>query len=549
MDTPQALYWWGIVGFALAVAAIIGLLAFIVLMRKRAQRSLEESEALFRSDLGNIGVAITSADKKWRRTNERLRRMLGYSGAELGEKTWFEITHPEDVSVELACFDRMLAGEIDTYEMDKRFLRKDGNVVFTHLNASCVRDPDGSVQFVTLSLLDITDRKRADEEKERMNTQSLQSQKMEAVGHLAGGIAHDFNNMLSVVLAQTELGMTTLDKGDPLYSRLITIQDAVLRSADLVRQLLAFARKQTISPRVLDINDTIGGMLKMLQRIIGENIDLEWRPEQDTGKVRIDPSQIDQIVANLMVNARDAISGVGKVTIETYSVALDEAYCAAHPGSLPGRFVVLRVSDSGCGMDKETLSKIFEPFFTTKSSFRGTGLGMATVYGIVKQNEGFINVYSEPDKGSAFEIHLPRFMGETIAPPAEIKTQIQRGHGETVLLVEDEEEILKASKAMLEILGYAVFTASTPGEALLQTTTHAGEIQLLLTDVVMPEMNGRDLAKSLMRIKPGLKCLYMSGYTDDVIAHGGVLDESMHFLQKPFSMQDLASKMREALER
>jgi CheY-like chemotaxis protein len=299
---------------------------------------------------------------------------------------------------------------------------------------------------------------------------------------------------------------------------------------------------------VLDLNDTVAGMLKMLRRLIGEDIDLAWMPGAALWPVKIDPSQVNQILANLCVNARDAIAGVGMVTIETGNVTLDEAYCADHTGFVPGKYVMLAVSDNGHGMEKDVLDRLFEPFFTTKGVGQGTGLGLATVYGIVKQNKGFINVYSEPEKGTTFKIYLPRFAREAVEPQAAHAVKMPQSRGEMVLLVEDEAAILNMGKAMLERLGYTVLTAGTPGEALRLAEAHAKEIHLLITDVVMPELNGRDLAARIAAIKPDLKCLFMSGYTANVIAHCGVLDDGVHFLQKPFSMQDLAARVREALE-
>ena len=512
---------------------------------------LKESEALFRSqfEFGNIGIAITSVDKGWVRANKRLCRMLGYSEEELCGTTWSEITHPGDLAADMESFNRMLSGEIESYEMEKRFLNKDGNIVFTHLNVSCFRNPDRSVRFVIASLLDISDRKHAEKEKERLDAQLLQAQKMESVGHLAGGIAHDFNNMLSVVIGHTELGMNELDRDAPMRNRLKVIHDAARRSADLVRQLLAFARKQTISPKVLDINDTIAGMLKILRQLIGEDIDLAWMPGGHAmGKVRIDPSQIDQILANLMVNARDAIAGVGKVTIETRNIVLDETYCAGHPEILPGRFVMLAVSDNGPGMNEKTLAQIFDPFFTTKTVGQGTGLGLATVYGIVKQNDGFINVYSETGQGTTFKIYLPVIESEEDGVPRKTIQNVMPRGTETVLIVEDDGAILDLGKSILEQLGYTVLTAGAPDAAIAVTQSQRGRIDLLLTDVVMPQMNGRQLAQRLAETVPDLKCLFMSGYTANVIAHRGILDEGVNFLQKPFSMAALAAKVREVLD-
>jgi CheY-like chemotaxis protein len=313
----------------------------------------------------------------------------------------------------------------------------------------------------------------------------------------------------------------------------------------VVRQLLAFARKQPVAPKVLNLNDTIEDTLKMLRRLIGEDIDLLWKPASDLWLVKMDLSQIEQLLANLMINARDAIKDVGKVTIETAN--LDQAYCKTHSDFSHGGDVLLTVSDDGCGMDKEILTNIFEPFFTTKEIGKGTGLGLATVYGIVRQNKGFINVDSEPGKGSTFRIYLPRHQATAentniTALPAEDLTGV-----ETVLLVEDEQAILKLGKILLERLGYTVLTANTPDEAIRLAGDYAGEIHLLMTDVIMPEMNGRDLARQVTALCPKIKTLFMSGYTAGVIAHHGVFDEGVHFIQKPFSIKDLAVQVRKVL--
>jgi len=381
-----------------------------------------------------------------------------------------------------------------------------------------------------------------------MEAQLHQAQKMESIGRLAGGVAHDFNNMLSVILGHTEMALEDLDPGAPLYASLQAVQHAAERSATLTRQLLAFARKQTIAPKVIDMNETVDGMLNMLRRLIGEDIDLLWQPGINLRPIKVDPSQLDQLLANLCVNARDAITGVGKVTIETNAKTFDEDYCADHLGFLPGEYVVLEVSDDGCGMDKKTLNQIFEPFFTTKEQGQGTGLGLASVFGMVKQNNGFINVYSEPDQGTTFKIYLPAYTINTDGV-VEKAPDLPAEHGnETILLVEDESAILEMTTRMLERLGYTVVAATTPGEAIRLAHEYRGRIDLLMTDVVMPEMNGRQLAGNLLSHYPDLKRLFMSGYTANVIAHHGVLDEGVHFIQKPFSMKDLGKKLREAME-
>jgi PAS domain S-box-containing protein len=397
--------------------------------------------------------------------------------------------------------------------------------------------------------IDITDRKRAEAEREKMQAQLIQAQKMESVGRLAGGVAHDFNNMLTVISGNAQMALYNTAPDDPVYKDLKIILDAARRSADITRQLLAFARRQTIDPKVIDLNATVEGMLKILRRLIGEDVDLSWQPGPGRMPVFMDPSQLDQVLANLCVNARDAIEGVGKVTIETGNVVLDEAYCADHAGFVPGEFIMLAVSDDGYGMGREALDNIFEPFFTTKGVGEGTGLGLSTVYGIVKQNHGFINVYSEPGKGTTCKIYLPPCAGEDAGIKAQETTEIPAGRGETVLIVEDEASILKLAQRILERLGYHVLAASTPGKAVALAEEHAGHVHLLITDVIMPEMNGRDLAESLKAHYPTLKVLFMSGYTANVIAHRGVLDEGVYFIQKPFSNRDLAVKVREVLNR
>ncbi len=414
-----------------------------------------------------------------------------------------------------------------------------------HFEVKAFRSAPG--RFVCI-FADITARRQAEEERAVLEAELQQAQKMESVGRLAGGVAHDFNNMLAVILGYTEVALGQVDPTQPLRADLEEIHNAAARSADLTRQLLAFARRQTVVPKVLDLNETVAGLLKMLQRLIGENIHLDWNPGANLWLIRMDPSQIDQVLANLCVNARDAIADVGRVTIETENRIIDVNYRSGHSGPVPGEYVLLTVSDDGCGMNDEMLAHIFEPFFTTKEMGKGTGLGLATLYGIVKQNGGFIEVRSTLGNGTVFEIYLPRHAGNVrltqtegpAVPPI-------RGH-ETILLVEDEPAFLKLATTMLIRQGYTVVAAGTPGEALRLAREHRGNIHLLMTDVIMPEMNGRDLAKRLLSFYPQVKRLFMSGYTADVIAHQGVLEEGTAFIQKPFSMADLAAKVREALD-
>jgi CheY-like chemotaxis protein len=350
------------------------------------------------------------------------------------------------------------------------------------------------------------------------------------------------------MLNYVELCRDKLPPEHPIRPFLAEITSDANRSADLTRQLLAFARKQIIEPRVLDMNDAVGEMRKLLGRLLGENISLTWSPGPALWKVKLDPSQVDQILANLCVNARDAIAGVGRLTIETCNVTVDEPYCAGNADAVPGEYVLLTVSDTGHGMSKEVLSHIFEPFFTTKELGKGTGLGLATVFGIVTQNKGFITVYSEPGKGTTFKIHLPRCAAP--APEAQIAaapTKPARGT-ETILLVEDDKSVRVTTKLFLEDLGYKVLVADDPVKALTLAAQHPDEIHLLITDVIMPNMSGSDLAGKLCSARPSLKRLFISGFTADIIAKEGVLESSMHFLTKPFGRDVLARKVREVLE-
>jgi CheY-like chemotaxis protein len=374
-------------------------------------------------------------------------------------------------------------------------------------------------------------------------------EKMESVGRLAGGVAHDFNNMLNVILGHTEMALEKLEARNPLRTDLEEVRNAGERSANLTKQLLAFARKQTIAPRIIDLNEAISSTLKMLERLIGESIELHWKPGKDLPPVNIDPGQVDQMLTNLAINASDAIGrGHGRISIETSAESFSDEYCADNPGCSPGSYLMLSVSDDGCGMDRETRSHIFEPFYTTKDSEQGTGLGLATVYGIVIQNGGFINVTSEKGQGTTFNICLPVSPQEKPSSPKTTSHERTARGSETILVVEDEPSILKMVTMMLKMEGYTVIPAGSPGEAIRLAREHCGDIHLLVSDVVMPEMNGRDLARNIISLYPNVKRLFMSGYTADVIAHQGVLDQGVNFLQKPFSKMELTSSIRRVLD-
>ena len=428
-----------------------------------------------------------------------------------------------------------------------RSLHSNGSLFDTEISLNRI-EVGGSV-FVQAIVRDITERKKAKEEREKLEAQLFQAQKMESVGRLAGGVAHDFNNTLSVINGRAELALESNPLTDELRRHLQEILKAGLHSADLTRQLLAFARKQTAAPRILDLNDTVSGMLKMLRRLIGEDISLLWSPGVDLWNVKIDPSQVGQILANLAVNARDAVLGAGSITMQTGNVVIDDSMRTARPEFVAGDYVLLTVSDTGIGMSEEVCRKIFEPFFTTKELGKGTGLGLSTVYGIVKQNDGFIYVDSQPGQGATFKIYIPRCDVETAKVCSDEGAGEPPPGTETILLVEDEEAILTLTRVMLEKLGYTVLAAQSPAQAISMVQNHSEDLHLLITDVVMPEMNGRELAEKLQAVRPGLKCLYMSGYTFDVIAHRGILDEEVNFIEKPFSLQVIARKVRSALLR
>ncbi len=518
-----------------------------ITQRKRAQKALQESEEKFRLAFQTSPDAINLnrlEDGVYIDINDGFTKLMGYTRKDVVGKSSLALdiwADPEDRQRLVAGLKKH--GIVENLEAE--FTDKNGENKTALMSARILRiNKEDLILSITR---DITERKKAQQEKEKLQAQLTQAQKMESVGRLAGGVAHDFNNMLTVILGYTQAAMEEMDPSGNMHKNLQEVLNAAQRSADLTKQLLAFARKQVINPKILNLNHTVKHMITMLQRLIGEDIDLLWQPCKNLWYVKMDPSQIDQILANLCVNARDAISGVGKITIETGKKTFDQDYCARNQGFIPGDFVMLAVSDNGCGMDRHTQDNLFEPFFTTKDVGKGTGLGLATIYGIVKQNSGFINVYSEPGQGTTFKIYLPRYMSQTghqDLPPAH--GQIPGGT-ETILLVEDETAILQMTRMMLERQGYSVLAAATPGEALDLAKNHQGSIHLLLTDVVMPKMHGRDLAERIAALYPDLKFVFMSGYTANVIAHHGVLDPGVHFLQKPFSITDLAAKVRMAL--
>ncbi len=522
------------------------------LERRKTEKELRDREFFFRESQRAALIGSYRVDfirDVWE-SSEVLDQIFGIDETyNRSVQAWLDLIHPDDKGM----MDEYLTGEViskrNPFRKEYRIIRKsDGQVKWVFGQGEIACDDQERVLSLIGTIQDVTDRKEEEAERETLQAQLSQAQKMESVGRLAGGVAHDFNNMLQSIFFNTGLILEYLPPGSPLCENVEEIQNCAQRSADITRQLLAFARKQTAEPRVLDLNAKVEGMLQMMRRLIGEDIHLTWAPASVVWPVRLDPIQIDQILVNLCVNARDAIAGVGKLTLETENFTFDEMYCATHSGSAPGDYVLIGVSDNGCGMDKEVLEHLFEPFFTTKGPGQGTGLGLATVYGIVQQYQGFIDVQSEPGHGTTFRIYLPKHKGKADELSRAVSAKIaERGH-ETILVVEDEPAILKISSQVLQSLGYTVLPAATPGEAIRLAEEHAAEIHLLMTDVIMPEMNGRDLAKQLRSLYPHLQRLFMSGYTADVIAHHGMLDEGVHFIQKPFSLGDLAAKVRSTLD-
>jgi two-component system cell cycle sensor histidine kinase/response regulator CckA len=372
---------------------------------------------------------------------------------------------------------------------------------------------------------------------------------MESIGRLAGGVAHDFNNLLTAIIGNTQLIMMEIDPKSPHYSRLDMVLQAAESATLLTRQLLAFSRKQVIEPKVIDLNEQIEHMHNMLVRLIGEDIELLKIPKARLARIKADPGQIEQIIVNLVVNGRDAMPNGGMLTIETIEAALDEEYCKTHAYARPGEYVMLAVTDTGEGMSEEVKRHLFEPFFTTKPRGKGTGLGLATVYGAVKQNKGTIEAYSEPGRGTTFKIYFPKVRGEAIQIDKEEESQTLLKGSETILLVEDDPRVIEFSLGILEELGYRVLRASTAEVALTVAQNYQGPIHLLMTDVILPGMNGRALADELKRLRPDTRVLFASGYSENIIAHHGVLEEGIHFIGKPFTAFALSKKIREVLDK
>jgi two-component system cell cycle sensor histidine kinase/response regulator CckA len=517
--------------------------------RRRAEDALHDSEGRYRI------LFDKSPMPKWLYDLESLRFLevneaaiahYGYSRDEFLQMSIKDIRPAEDIGGFLESLGQhtRAAFHRDRY----RHRKKDGSSMDVEITAHTFLLQGRAARLVVVQ--DITARRQAEEALRRSEEQLRQAQKMEAIGQLTGGVAHDFNNILSIILSYSALILEDLPRESPMHRDLLEIKAAGDRAADLTRQLLAFSRRQILQPRIVDLNAILSGMEKMLRRLIGEDVELTTSPAPDSAKANVDPGQIEQVMMNLVVNARDAMPGGGKLTIEIARTELDSSDAADHAGVPPGSYVRVAVSDTGLGMDEQTQARIFEPFFTTKEVGKGTGLGLSTVLGIVQQSGGHVAVDSEPGRGTTFRIYFPQAGDEPLSRGREARARhigTWRG-GETILLVEDDERLRRVTRTMLNRYGYTVLEAQSGGDALLICERQSSSIQLLLTDVVMPHMSGPDLAARLVAARPGLGVVFMSGYTDDAILRHGILDASAAFVQKPFTPEALLRKVREALD-
>ncbi|HEV1993874.1 MAG TPA: PAS domain S-box protein [Candidatus Acidoferrum sp.] len=513
-----------------------------VTKRKNAEEALRRSETSFRSMVEDApyGIYRASPTGHFLQVNPALRRMLGYGSAEELRKASIESDIFRHVG-EYQRVNELLARSEEFKDVEMEWKQHDGTPITVRCSGRRVNDENGVPAHFEVLAEDVTERRV-------LERQLRMAQKMEAIGRLSGGIAHDFNNLLQVIIGYSGVLKKSLGATNPLYEHALEVEKAGQRAASLTKQLLAFSRQQVLTPAVLNLNALVSDMGKMLPRLLGEDIEMSLELEPELGNVKADQSQIEQVIMNLAVNARDAMPVGGKLKIQTANVELDQAYTRNHPGSKAGHYVELAVMDTGTGMNAETLAHIFEPFFTTKERGKGTGLGLATVYGVVKQSNGYIWVDSEPGKGASFQIYLPLHAAQDPVTEPEADSWEKLQGSETILLVEDADPLRKLAQVILEANGFRVLSAQSGEEALEVAARYGGTFDLLLTDVVMPGMNGRVLAEQLSPRQPGMKVLYMSGYTDSFIAGHGVLDPETHLLHKPFTEEILVRKVRDVLD-
>lgn len=499
------------------------------------------------------GVGIWSWDISRRKIswNDRMRQLFDREASDeiISMEEFESCIHRDDLSgVRAIVLDSLKNGK--HFDFEVRVIAPSGQLRWVNIIGKTIPGENRRAKEVVGVALDVTRQRETEAEKLSLEENLHQAQKVEALGRLAGGVAHDINNMLGVIIGHAELAMAQTDISSSVQDDLSEIHVAAMRSADITRQLLAFARKQEITPRVVNLNTLVENILKMLRRLIGEDIEIKWVADASLKEVKIDPTQFDQIMANLATNARDAIAGVGTITIKTSNTVMDEAFCRANPGSTPGEYATLTFTDSGKGISPDLLGKIFEPFYTTKESGKGTGLGLATIYGIVKQNNGYLEVISRPAEGATFRISLPVTHEQAAEERQELPARKAEFEGRgRILVVEDEPGVLKFTEKVLTKLGYEVLTASSTEEALYLARIDGQRLDLLVTDVVMPVMNGVELAGEIKKLHQGMECLYMSGYTSDLLAKRGVVEQSINFIPKPFTVVDLAKKVKTVLER
>ncbi len=517
--------------------------------RRKAESEMRQSEARFRSSFRNTlsGMLMTELTGGIIEVNGAFCRMLGYDEDELRGMNWRDVTHPEDMQDSERAVEDVVSGREPAGHITKRYVRKDGETVWAESAFSPVRDPNGEPLYFVTQVQDVSEKKRAEQEKEVLESQLRQSQKMDAVGRLAGGVAHDFNNLLAVIMNFAGFVKDELESDDPRREDIEEIRKAADKGARLVKQLLAFSRKDVAQPEVIDLSEVVSEMQKLLARTIGEDVQLDLNQERDLWPVVIDSGQIEQVLMNLAVNARDAMPQGGSLMIQTANVVADESTLQQHPGMAAGEYVTLVVHDSGLGMAEDIQAHIFEPFFTTKPRGEGSGLGLATVYGIVRQAGGYISVYSEPSHGSAFRIYLPAAKERVLDVDPSAASVSRRGRGETILVAEDEDSVRRLVTRMLTDAGYKVLPASCGDEALKVFEIHSGPIDLVLTDVIMPKMSGKELIDVIREAQPEVKALYMSGYTDEIIAQQGLLGPGVEFIQKPFEKEELLDKVVQIL--
>ncbi len=518
---------------------------------KEAERAASRQTERLVSLMNNIPGVVYRGLRDWSVTfiGSNVRRITGYTQEEFlcGAVSWRKFIHPEDLECVKQTFQEAVQEKRSVLRVEYRVRHKDGGIRWLADRRQLFYDAEGTFTHVDGLLLDVTDRKRMEEALRNSEELLRQSQKMEAVGRLAGGVAHDFNNLLTAIGGYSDLLIHRLDGSSPMRRDVEEIRKAGERATSLTRQLLAFSRQQVLQPKVLDLNAAVADMDRMLRRLIGEDIDLVTVLKPGLGNVMADPGQVEQVILNLVVNARDAMPKGGKLTIETRNVELDERYVLRHAVVHPGAYVLLSIIDTGSGMDEVSKDRLFEPFYTTKEKGKGTGLGLSTVYGIVKQSGGYIWVYSEIGLGTTFKVYFPRFAGTSPEAKKERSSDSAPRGRETVLVAEDEEMVRTLVRGILEGNGYTVLTASDGDEAISAAGNYRGPIHLILTDVVMPKRGGREVAESLARFHPGAKVLYMSGYTDESIVHHGVLKAGISFIEKPFTPDTLLRKVRQVL--